>query len=127
MIQSLMQSYLIILLVISGSILLLLVIASCWIFRRDEKKESQQQDSVVFADADNLQPQRGAKLVATDQTVFNVEVDAIAGDDVIATQLDLARAYIETGKKQMAQALLRVVIERGSASQRQEAEALQRQ
>lgn len=52
------------------------------------------------------------------------DINAIAGDDVIATQLDLARAYIETGKAKLAKKILIYVIEKGSASQQQEARHL---
>jgi FimV-like protein len=57
---------------------------------------------------------------------FNLDFTAISGDDVMATQLDLARAYIETGKKQLAQSILQQVTEQGSAVQKQEAEQLLR-
>jgi FimV-like protein len=52
------------------------------------------------------------------------DINAIAGDDVLSTQLDLARAYIETGKLQLAKKILMYVIEKGSSSQQQEARHL---
>lgn len=48
----------------------------------------------------------------------------IAGDDVVATQLDLARAYIETGKSADAKTLLKLVTSKGSAIQKKEAKLL---
>lgn len=54
---------------------------------------------------------------------FN-DFSAIAGDDVIATQLDLARAYIETNNKQNAKKILKVVIHQGNQSQKEEARTL---
>ena len=51
-------------------------------------------------------------------------ISAIAGEDVLATQLDLARAYIETGKKQSAKKILEYVIKQGSAAQQDEAKEL---
>ena len=45
-------------------------------------------------------------------------------EDQIATQLDLARAYIEIGDKQSARGILDEVMARGSADQKQQAEAL---
>ena len=45
-------------------------------------------------------------------------------EDQIATQLDLARAYIEIGDKQSARGILDEVMARGSAEQKQQAEAL---
>jgi len=56
-----------------------------------------------------------------------VEVDdlsAIAGEDLIATQMDLARAYIETGKQQPAIAILSTIIKQGSPTQQEEARTL---
>jgi FimV-like protein len=52
------------------------------------------------------------------------DINAIAGDDVLATQLDLARAYIETGKAQLAKKILEYVVAKGTASQKQEARHL---
>lgn len=51
-------------------------------------------------------------------------IESIAGDDVLATQLDLARAYVETGRKQLAKAILESVLVQGSANQQQEAQQL---
>lgn len=48
----------------------------------------------------------------------------IAGDDVIATQLDLARAYLETGSAILAKTILKAVVKQGSATQREEAKRL---
>ena len=45
-------------------------------------------------------------------------------EDQIATQLDLARAYIEIGDKQSASGILDEVMARGNAEQKQQAEAL---
>jgi FimV-like protein len=52
------------------------------------------------------------------------DFSAIAGDDLIATQLDLARAYIETNNKPLAKKILNDVIHQGSRSQKQEARIL---
>src|SRR5438445_12840789 len=41
-------------------------------------------------------------------------VSAIAGDDVITTQLDLARAYIEMDQKKLAKEILAQVIKQGN-------------
>jgi pilus assembly protein FimV len=56
--------------------------------------------------------------------ITSQDIKAIAGDDVFATQLDLARAYIETGKEQLAKRILEYVIEKGNTQQRQEARNL---
>ncbi|GEM_PF-2490499 len=57
-------------------------------------------------------------------TITSQDIKAIAGDDVITTQLDLARAYIEIGKKKLAKKILDHVIEHGNVSQKQTAQHL---
>ncbi len=54
------------------------------------------------------------------------DLNAIAGDDVHATQLDLARAYLETGNAALAKSILKSVAKLGSAKQREEAKRLLR-
>jgi FimV-like protein len=65
------------------------------------------------------QPKKTPKLVITSQ-----DIRAIAGEDVIATQLDLARAYIEIGKKQLARKILDHTLKQGTLLQQQEARRL---
>src|SRR5262245_46367296 len=45
------------------------------------------------------------------------DLSAIAGEDLIVTQLDLARAYIETDKKPLAKQILEAVIAKGNTMQ----------
>jgi len=52
------------------------------------------------------------------------DVSAIAGDNVIATQLDLARAYIETNQKHQAMIILDMIVQQGSITQQEEAKEL---
>lgn len=52
------------------------------------------------------------------------DLTSIAGDDVIATQLDLARAYIETNNKKIAKKILRLVLNQGNKVQKEQARAL---
>jgi FimV-like protein len=52
------------------------------------------------------------------------DVSEISGEDPLATQLDLARAYIETGKKQFAKIILTAVIREGSSTYQEEAQRL---
>src|SRR5688572_29003856 len=42
------------------------------------------------------------------------DIRAISGEDVMATQLDLARAYIEMGKKSLAKQILQHVTQHGN-------------
>ena len=48
-------------------------------------------------------------------------INQVAGEDKITTQLDLARAYMEVGKIQLAKNILQQIIQQGSESQQQEA------
>ena len=66
-----------------------------------------------------LKPTPKAPHIITSQ-----DIKAIAGDDEIVTQLDLARAYIEMDKKIMAQQLLQYVMQHGNPTQQQEARQL---
>src|SRR5260221_14687912 len=69
------------------------------------------------------QPQRDvtkkSSIIITSQ-----DIRAIAGDDVLTTQLDLARAYIEIGKKKLAKKILDHVVQHGNLSQKQVAQHL---
>lgn len=62
--------------------------------------------------------------VATKLVITSSDISAIAGDDVMATQLDLARAYIETGRHLLAKKILDHVREHGNRLQQQEAHQL---
>jgi len=64
------------------------------------------------------------KQFAPQQNLTMTDMAAIAGDDVLSTQLDLARAYLETDKKQLAKKILEQVIKQGSAAQQTEARQL---
>lgn len=52
------------------------------------------------------------------------EIEAIAGDDMVTTQLDLARAYIEMNDKDLAKQVLSHAAKQGNVSQQQEAKQL---
>lgn len=56
--------------------------------------------------------------------LINDDLSPIAGDDVFSTQLDLARAYLETNNKHLAQPILHLVVEQGSKTQAAEAKLL---
>ncbi|MBV8802271.1 MAG: hypothetical protein JO131_04785, partial [Gammaproteobacteria bacterium] len=56
--------------------------------------------------------------------ITSKDIRAIAGDDMMVTQLDLARAYIELGKKKLAKQILDHVIKHGNPSQQQSARQL---
>lgn len=49
------------------------------------------------------------------------DIAAIAGEDVLATQMDLARAYRESGQLKLAKKILKQVLQHGSHTQQEEA------
>lgn len=61
---------------------------------------------------------------ASDESAHNKDIAAIAGDNLIATQLDLARAYIELNQKNKAKKILNNVAKQGSHAQQKEARML---
>lgn len=56
--------------------------------------------------------------------ITSKDIRAIAGDDVISTQLDLARAYVEVGKKKIAKQILQHVQTNGDVHQQKLAQQL---
>ncbi len=64
------------------------------------------------------------KAVNSAHFASQADIQAIAGDDEMTTQLDLARAYIEMGQKPMAQKILSHVAKKGNAAQKQAAKIL---
>lgn len=67
----------------------------------------------------------GSYLILRKPTIStSSDFDAIAGDDVMATQLDLARAYVEADKSSLAVPILESIISQGSNEERQEAKRL---
>jgi FimV-like protein len=55
---------------------------------------------------------------------YSHHISSIAGDDIITTQLDLARAYIETDRKKLAAEILEYVMQQGNPNQQREAQQL---
>lgn len=72
----------------------------------------------------NKQSKKLSIQVVPEKSVSNKDLSAIAGDDVITTQLDLARAYIETGALKLAKTILDSAIEQGNNLQQNEARML---
>lgn len=109
MILSILKPYSTLLLSIGMSSLLLFVLGLYFILRKPASKP--------VACATATMP-----LATTPADLQNLT--AIAGEDVLTTQLDLARAYIEAGRKQLAASILESVIKQGTAEQQQEAQQL---
>jgi FimV-like protein len=75
---------------------------------------------ILFLLLTRKQPLQTASLTLTDHK----DISAIAGDDIVATQLDLAKAYIEMNQKKIAKDMLNTVIKIGSSHQKNEARLL---
>jgi FimV-like protein len=56
--------------------------------------------------------------------ITSQDIKAIAGEDMMATQLDLARAYIEIGKVRLAKKILDHVAQHGNSGQQRVAHQL---
>lgn len=94
-------------------ILAVIILMSLFIIKRQKPKPSLR---IVPA------PQENKK--SSPITITSQDIRAIAGDDVITTQLDLARAYIEIGKKKLAKKILDHVMQHGNVNQQQAAQHL---
>lgn len=65
-----------------------------------------------------------AHISSKPKPLADKEIHMIAGDDMVTTQLDLARAYIEMNRKHLAKSLLYHVSKQGKPQQQQEARQL---
>lgn len=117
MIMQILKSYLAILLSIGIGSLFCFILGLYLIFKPYRKSFSQL--NVKNNENSDVTQMHSNKLTVTSQ-----DISAIAGDDVIATQLDLARAYIETGRTLLAKKILEYVRDHGSPSQQDEANQL---
>lgn len=81
---------------------------------------------LIFALTSTKKTKLSQKPVSTKKplTITSQDLKAIAGDNVITTQLDLARAYIEMGKTQLAKKILEHVLNHGDDVQRKDASKL---
>lgn len=72
----------------------------------------------------NLKPtlEKPAKKMTT--VITSQDIKAIAGEDMLSTQLDLARAYIELNKKKIAKQILDHVLQHGDSHQQKTATQL---
>ncbi len=99
MILLLLKSYLFLLLTIAGSAFFIFVSGLYWIVKKEKHRVTQSQTS-------------------------SLDVSAIAGEDKIATQLDLAHAYMAADKKKLAREMLASVLRAGGKAQKEEAKRL---
>jgi len=91
------------------SILLMSAIAFFIFFNKKNKKKKLIKVIKIIQES---KPIKQPAFVITSQ-----DIKAIAGEDMIATQLDLARAYIEIDKKKLAKKILEHVAQNGNSGQ----------
>ncbi|VVC75863.1 hypothetical protein AQUSIP_11600 [Aquicella siphonis] len=118
MILLIIKSYLILLVSIGAGSLFMLAIGLYFIFRKPPPSRK------IVLPANSAAQTASLGFQSADRSSEWHDLTAISGDDIIATQLDLARAYIESGKNDLAKTILHYVAEQGSASQQQEAQQL---
>ena len=150
MIYHIIKSYFAILLSVGTGAISVFALGLYWILRTpnahdpieksssdlNNQEDSRQEDGKinVCLDGDDktsltlldehVQNEMPSSLTIPPESYTAEDVFAIAGDDILSTQLDLARAYIETGKKQLAQKILEQVVDQGSERQQSEARNL---
>lgn len=130
MIYLILKSYLAIFISVGLGSLALFVVGAYFLLKRPKKRDEQVCAAIVSEPRKSYVGSGLQKTVLTSAdkvksiSITSSDITAIAGDDVVATQLDLARAYIETGRKQLAKRILEFVLEQGSDKQRQEAHRL---
>jgi len=112
MISLIIKSYFVIFLAIGAGLVFIMLSSLFWFLIRNRLLIQEK----IITDAEPIKP--------TPIRISSKDITAIAGEDVFATQLDLARAYIETGRKQLAKKILQFVIQQGTSIQQEEAKRL---
>ena len=107
------KNYLFLFITIGIIVILLLIIGMFFILKSFKKPQQISSHLTNNIKSSNNKPQ----ITASD-------IRAIAGEDELTTQLDLARAYIEVGKKQLAQKMLNYIVQQGTNHQQQQAREL---
>lgn len=113
MISIFIESYANLLWIIGIGSLLFFIIGICFII----VLFNRSSNASLLTIQDKKIPVEKVKITSND-------IRAIAGEDELSTQLDLARAYIEVGKKQLAANLLKHIMQQGNNIQQQEAQNL---
>lgn len=86
-------------------------------------KKIKMSESKIIDSQPPIKTETSSKTTAAN-SISSQDIKAIAGDDVMTTQLDLARAYIEMGKKQLAKKILQHVKDNGNSMQQDDAQQL---
>lgn len=116
MISLIIKSYLLILLSVGIGSLLIFMLGLYLIFKLMLRKNINQIRKIP--EDVNVVELPSAKSTLT---ITSHDIAAISGDDTIATQLDLARAYVEAGRQKLAKKILDYVLEQGNHIQQAEA------
>ena len=112
MIELIINTYLIVLISIGLTSLIIFIIGFSFILKLTYNKSPPIQANSIKVIAKNSEAIQQEK---PSLTITSHDIKAIAGDDIVATQLDLARAYMETGKKSLAKKMLEYVAKQGNA------------
>jgi FimV-like protein len=123
MISLIIKSYLTILLSVGIGSIFIFILGIYFIFKTRLSSSPQLEVPLAADTSQDFMSQHSVTELPDDDGEVN-DVTAIAGDDIMATQLDLAHAYIEAGKKQLARKILNYVVEQGNAAQCEEAQHL---
>ncbi|HTM63690.1 MAG TPA: FimV/HubP family polar landmark protein [Gammaproteobacteria bacterium] len=123
------KSYSSILIAIGSAALFFFMLGSYLIMRLSRSKFPddvvEDTEEVQSAPPTSSTPKRPRRV--SDKTILSEtlsDVSAISGEDPIATQLDLAKAYIESDKGQLAKIILTAVIRSGNSAYKDEAQRL---
>jgi len=131
MIALIIKSYLTILLSIAIGCFALFCAGIYFIYKSNVRKRNRPAEIVEPIVSPVLQTESNIKSIHRDVpdeiTQSRESLSSIAGDDIVATQLDLSRAYIETGQLSAAKPLLQSVMQSGNDLQKKEAEHLLKQ
>lgn len=97
---------------------LLIFLVLFWFFSNADLSYSKEDAVAALNNAQKATPKPKAF------TISSKDIETIAGDDLMITQLDLARAYIETERRNLAKSILTNVARQGNAEQKIEARRL---
>lgn len=117
-----LQSYSSILIAIGCAAIAIFMLGLYFIIRlsRNEAVSIESHSENVSDTPSRKQKHRPEKITPSSVS----DVSAISAEDPIATQLDLAKAYIESGKNPLARIILNTVIKNGHAAYQEEAQRL---
>ncbi len=111
------DSYLSVILSLASSVVVLLLLGLHFSYTQEVRPNVRRQRArPQTPDVNIRRPTQQRHGMIKDE-----DLAAIAGEDLLATQMDLARAYRESGQKQLAKKILQQVLQQGSHTQQEEA------